>query len=252
MKTSPAIRLQKYIAATGICSRRAAEELIASGAVTVNGKTAEPGLKVIPGKDRVFVGKKPLEAPADEHLTLAMNKPRGYICSHADPHNEQTIFDLLPAAKRPARRLLYAGRLDKDSEGLVILTTDGDLVNRLTHPRSGITKRYNVLLSQPFPAGKIPALLRGVQIEGERLNADKVIPLDRSPAGKHLSLEVHLHHGRKREIRRLFEALGFRVKRLQRFQIGNLTVRGIPQGEARPLGPREIRLLLGPSADVPS
>ncbi len=238
------VRLQKLIADAGICSRRAAEALVAEGAVKVNGKTAEIGQKADPGKDRVLVSGKPLPPPPARSLTLAMNKPRGYLCSNSDPHHHKTVFQLLPP-EFDKIRLFCAGRLDKESEGLLILTTDGDLTHRLLHPSRQISKRYRVRLQHPFLRKDLPRLLKGVRDEGELLRADKVYLLgpEKTPETSD-QLEVHLHHGRKREIRRLFECVGCRVRRLKRIQIGGYVLKGLAPGKARVLGPADVKALL--------
>jgi 23S rRNA pseudouridine2605 synthase len=236
------VRIQKFIADAGLCSRRAAEALIAAGEVYVNGERAEPGRKVEPGVDKVTVRGKPVRSTAQPKITLAMHKPRGVVCSNSDPHADATIFDLLP--REWARlRLFCAGRLDKDSEGLVILTTDGDLANRLMHPSNDVVKRYHVTLEEPFPAGRIGQLLKGVTIEGEHLKVERAQLVNPNRDKLSTSLDVHLHHGKKREIRQLFLALGHPVKRLRRYQIGAFPLRGIPLRGVKQLSTKEISLL---------
>lgn len=236
------IRLQKFLSEQGVCSRRDAETRILEGRITINGKLAELGQKVMPGKDHVKVDGKLILIRDEAPLTLVMNKPRGVVCSNDDPHNPDTVFDLLDPKLR-SKRLYCAGRLDKDSEGLLILTNDGDLANKLTHPSHNVIKRYRVLLNRPFDQSKIPNMLNGIMDEGELLNAHKIIPAKYGDdAAKRL--EVHLVQGRKREIRRLFDRFGYQVKRLRRIQIGNYVMKGIPKGSARVLKEKEIRLLL--------
>lgn len=238
---SELIRVQKFLSQQGICSRREAETAIESGEVRINGKIAQPGDKVPADTDTVFFRNKRILPRREEAVTLMMNKPRGFICSHDDPHNERTVFELLPP-EYVRRRFLIAGRLDKDSEGLLILTTDGDLAQRLTHPRHQVTKRYQVRLNRPFANAHIRDLLNGREVEGEFLRADKVIPESRTGAlGDRI--EIHLGHGRKREIRRLLEANGYFVKRLKRFQIGSLRMNRLPLGKSRVLSPSEIELM---------
>ena len=166
------VRIQKLIAESGLCSRRAAELLIVAGDVYVNGEKATLGQKVEPGVDKVTVRGKPLRASAQPKLALVMHKPRGVVCSNSDPHADQTIFDLLPR-EWAKLRLFCAGRLDKDSEGLVILTSDGDLAHKLMHPSNLVVKRYYVSLEEPFPASRLKQLLRGVTLEGEHLKVEK-------------------------------------------------------------------------------
>ena len=236
------IRLQKFLAEAGICSRRAAEALIAQQEVWVNGKAASLGQKITPGVDKVTVSGKPIKAAAQELMTLAVHKPRGLICSNEDPHNPETIFSMLP---RELMRLRFfcAGRLDKDSEGLVILTTDGDLAHKLMHPSNIVVKRYLVVLKQPFPAARLPLLIKGIVIEGERLKVERAALVNAGVAGNATSLDVHMHHGKKREIRLLFTTLGYDVKRLRRYQIGAFQVKGFPMRAMKQLTPREIEQL---------
>jgi len=244
------IRLQKFLADSGVCSRRAAEALISEGEVFVNGRQAETGQKIVPGVDKVTVQGRSVRARPQPKMTLAVNKPRGLICSNDDPHNPETIFSLLPP-ELARLRFFCAGRLDKDSEGLVILTTDGDLANRLMHPRHVVVKRYHVRLEQPFPRSKLPRLISGVVIEGERLKVERAALIqpsgDASP-----QLDVWMHHGKKREIRQLFLSLGFPVKRLRRYQIGALQSRGIPLRAVKQLSTKEVDSLFKvPRAPLP-
>jgi len=223
------VRVQKYLADQGLCSRRAAEERIRQGEVSVNGRPAKLGDKVTPGQDRVALGGRPVRRRRIEQVVLAINKPRGYVCSNEDPHNAKTVFDLLPR-ELAGERLFCAGRLDKDSEGLVILSNDGELANRLMRPASGALKRYRVSLKQPFPKAKLPKLLRGVVIDGERLKVERAaLAGDRSKEASK-ELELAMVHGKKREIRRLLSLLGFDVRRLKRYQIGRYSIKGVPLG----------------------
>lgn len=237
-----AVRLQKYLADRGLCSRRQADRMIADAEVMVNGKTAVLGQKVIPGVDQVTIPGQHVPEQLLPRVTVALNKPRGFLSSNHDPHHDRTVFDLLPPSFQRLR-LFCAGRLDKESEGLLILTNDGELAHKITHPSSGIIKRYQVELHKPLKAEIIPRLLKGMEVEGEWLQASKVIPAERGPdAGRRV--EVHLQQGKKREIRRLFEAHGYFVERLKRFQIGNFTLRGLAPGAAKELNSKEIHLLL--------
>ncbi|MFA5258204.1 MAG: pseudouridine synthase [Opitutales bacterium] len=237
------IRIHKYIAEMGLCSRRAAEQLIRDGLVTVDGKTAIIGQKVDPQLQRVVVeGRtlKPTQKPAI--VTLLMNKPRGVLCTNDDPFEGRTVFDILPPMFAKTR-LFCAGRLDKDSEGMLILTSDGALAQKLMHPARRVIKRYRVLLTKPITPVHIKVLLNGIEVEGERLSAEKIIVIKRSMAPER-DLEIHLEHGRKREIRRMMEALGYYVERLARFQIGRLVLRGVGPGHVKQLSKAEIEMLL--------
>ncbi|HTB80583.1 MAG TPA: pseudouridine synthase [Opitutaceae bacterium] len=242
MREAGPIRLQKFLADAGVCSRRAAEALIVEGEVWVNGRRAELGQRVEPGTDKVTVGGKSVRSAPQPRLTLAVHKPRGLVCSNDDPHNADTIFDLLPR-ELAKLRFFCAGRLDKDSEGLVILTTDGDLANRLMHPSGVVVKRYYVRLETPFPAARTRQLLRGLVLEGERLQVERAALVNPRPDHTSTDLDVWMHHGKKREIRQLFLALGYSVKRLRRYQIGGLPLRGIPLRGVKQLSTKGIEQL---------
>lgn len=245
------VRLHKFLADSGVCSRRAAEVLIRAGEVWVNAQKAELGQKVIPGTDKVTVSGKSVRVTAQPKLTVAVHKPRGVVCSNSDPHNDLTVFDLLP--KEASKfRFFCAGRLDKESEGLVILTTDGDLANRLMHPSNLVVKRYQVALKQPFPKSKVPLLIKGIVLEGERLKVERANLIKPGPSGASTGLDVHMHHGKKREIRLLFTTLGYDVQRLRRYQIGTLLLRGIPLRGVKQLSTKEISRLFETGGTVSS
>ena len=239
---SDTVRLQKYLSECGICSRREAENWIKEGIIKVNGKIAELGLKVDPENDFIKVRNKPLKARRQKKIILVMNKPKGTLCSNDDPHHDNTVFTLLPNIYAK-HKLFCAGRLDKDSEGLLILTNDGEFSNKLTHPSSNITKRYHVSLNKAFNHDNIGAMLEGIVDDGERLIAKKVIPAKSGPAHDH-KLEIHLTQGRKREIRRMLESFGYRVKKLKRIQIGKFKLKNIAKGSVRELKESEIKMLL--------
>lgn len=239
----PAVRLQKFLADAGLCSRRAAEALIAQGEVWINGKVAVLGQKIDPETDKVVVeGCQVRPTALQPKITLAVHKPRGLICSNDDPHNPETVFTLLPR-QLAKYRFFTAGRLDKDSEGLVILTTDGDLAQRLTHPSNVVTKRYLVILETGFARSRIPRLLAGITVEGEHLKVEYANLINPNVGGLATSLDVHMHHGKKREIRQLFLALGHPVKRLKRYQIGAFPLKGIPIRAGKQLSPAQIESL---------
>jgi 23S rRNA pseudouridine2605 synthase len=242
MATAEPIRLQKFLADAGVCSRRAAEALIAQGEVNVNAAPASLGQKIRPGVDHVTVSGKPVRTTAQPRITVAVHKPRGLLCSNDDPHHAETVFSLLP--REFARfRFFCAGRLDLDSEGLVILTTDGDLAHRLMHPSNVVVKRYHVVLKRPFPASRLIQLVRGVVLEGEKLRVERAALINANVEQASTDLDVHMHHGKKREIRQLFTALGFDVKRLRRYQIGALQLKGIPLRAGKVLSTKDIESL---------
>lgn len=228
----------------GVCSRRAAEELIREGNVTVDGVPATIGQKVDPYEQRIVVNGQTLKASRrPPTVTLLMNKPRGVICTNDDPFKSKTVFDILPPVFANMR-LFCAGRLDKDSEGMLILTSDGELAQKLMHPSRRVIKRYRVLLTKPFSPEHIKVLLNGVDVDDERLSAEKIIPIKKTTAPGR-DLEIHLQHGRKREIRRMMEYLGYYVERLARFQIGGLRLRGIGPGHVKQLSKAELDQLFG-------
>ncbi len=240
--TENLLRIQKYLADMGVCSRRAAEAHIREGSITVNGKTAQIGEKIEPGVDVVVFEGQKVRHRKQSQVVFALNKPKGYICSNDDPHNDRTVFDLVPRDYQ-SLRLFCAGRLDKDSEGLVILTNDGDLANQLMHPSSVVVKRYHVSLKQPFPKKHVPKLIKGIQFEGERMKVETATLLGSQSKDASKEIDVSMHHGKKREIRNLFTVLGYDVKRLKRYQIGSFSIKGMPKGVGMILQKNEIRKL---------
>jgi 23S rRNA pseudouridine2605 synthase len=245
VKSEEGVRLQKFLADQGVGSRRAIEAMIEEGRITVDGAPAVIGQKVQPESHVVEVDGRTIRPRATRSVVIALNKPKGVLCSHSDPHHTgKTVFDLVPSVMR-GERLFFVGRLDKDSEGLVLLTSDGAFAQKVAHPSKGVVKRYRVELDKNFDTADIPKMLAGVNWEGERLQADKVIPNPHRVVNSQRQIEVHLTHGRKREIRRLLYAFGYEVKRLERFQIGRLTLRGLPKGRCKILNPGEIERLFG-------
>lgn len=242
MHTDSPVRIQKFLSEQGIASRREAEIWIHEGRITINGEIAVIGQKIDPSIDKIKINGRLLKHAKTLSITLAMNKPKGYVCTHADPFNQKTIYQLLPK-KLQTHKFICAGRLDKDSEGLVILTTDGDLAHEILHPSHSITKKYIITLSKPFDTKLIPKLLKGIRSQGEFLFAKKIIPADHGPE-KEYRLEVHLEQGRKREIRRMFEHLGYFVNYLKRFQIGDFVLKNISKGSTKILDSKDIELLL--------
>ena len=234
-------RIQKLIANAGICSRREAERIIENGNVRVNGKIAQLGDKATL-EDAIFVNNKPILRKEERSITLIMNKPKGVLCTNSDPHADRTVFELLPPDLQ-RQRLFCAGRLDKDSEGLLVITNNGDLAHRLTHPSNQVVKRYRVVLHRDFNKADTQKLLAGTEYEGDFLKAEKVIPAPQAGEGYQRRLEVHLHPGKKREVRRLFEANRYFVKKLVRHQIGSIVLKNIPRGGIKILGKKDIERL---------
>ena len=230
---SAAVRLNRYLAAAGLGSRRHCDELIAAGRVTLNGQvctnfSAEPG-----ERDYVKVDGK-LVRPDARLIYLVLHKPKGFVSTRSDPHARDTIFDLLPP-KLP--RLFHVGRLDAQSEGLIILTNDGDFAQRLTHPRHQVEKEYEVTLDRLWDPALTPKLLRGIFLDGERA---KILRLQqRGPA----AVRVVLRQGVNRQIRRMFYEIGYDVKKLLRARIGSLRLHDLPRGHWRMLTATEVARL---------
>ncbi len=240
---SKKVRLQKFLADLGYCSRREAEEWIQDGLVTVNGHIPVLGTKVDLEEDSVKVRGKLVKVKSKpKRVVLAVNKPRGVLCSNEDPYHEETIFTRLPKPYQ-GMRLFCAGRLDKESQGLLILTNDGALAQRITHPSHGLIKKYFVTLSKPYEEEDIQALLKGIRSEGETLKAAKVVRVTTGPKAD-CQLEVHLQQGRKREVRRMFEAMGYWVHRLKRIQIGGYKLRKMGTSFVKELIEEDVALLL--------
>jgi pseudouridine synthase len=232
------IRLQKFLADAGVASRRASEQFITAGRVTVNGKVAkELGTKVDPDKDHVTVDGRPLKAK--RKLYLAVHKPKGYICSRNDPEGRPSVNDLLP---REWDNLYSVGRLDFNSEGLIFYTNDGDFSLKLTHPRYGVRKKYRVTLTGEVTPEIAATLTKGVYHEGDMLRAEQVRIL--KAAQGHSLVELTLREGKNREVRRLFETQALAVDKLQRTQIGPIKLGELPKGKWRTLTAAEIKSLL--------
>ena len=240
MNAPEEISLTKYLSTSGVCSRRGAEELITAGRVSVNGVTAERGaMRISPG-DKVLFDGRPIAPPA-EKLYIMLNKPRGYVCTLEDRHAAKKAVDLIPQAKTV--RLVSAGRLDKDSEGLILFSNDGDFVARLTHPRYEVEKTYRVSLAGELTPEAIHILTTtGIRDRGETLRARSI-----RPAGPG-HYEFVLGEGKNREIRRMAEHFHLEVRRLARIAVGNVRLGSLPCGETRKLSPDEIKALFQPAA----
>lgn len=235
------VRLQKFLAEAGVASRRAGEEFILNGRVAVNGVViSELGTRVFPGRDRVTLDGRPINAQAK--LYVLLHKPRGFVCSRADEEGRPIVGELLP---EEWKHLYPVGRLDFNSEGLLLLTNDGDFSLRLTHPRHGVRKKYVATLSGVVGPEVMDQLTRGIFSEGERLRAQSAKLL--GTEGGKSRVELELTDGKNREVRRMFETLGLYVKKLVRTQIGNLRLGPLKPTEWRMLRPAEVRALLSPT-----
>ncbi len=234
-------KLQKFLADSGICSRRAGEELIKDGQVSVNGEPATLGMRINPERDVIKVGQKRIQSKFSKPLIFMVNKPKGFTCSNDDPHAERLVFELLEAKHRNTR-LFCAGRLDRDSEGLVILTNDGNLAHKLTHPSQQVRKKYQVEIHEPLEYEDMRSMLAGIEDEGEFLQLDEIRAKSGNPVGS-TKLEITMGHGKKREIRRCFQRFRYKVKKLRRVAIGGIRLGKLPLGTYRDLKDSEIDLL---------
>jgi len=223
------MRLNRFLAAAGIGSRRKCDELIATGRVTINGTVCTNFSAQPDERDHVKVDGKLVHL--ERTMTIALHKPAGFVSTRSDPNARDTIFDLLPP-KFP--RLFNIGRLDAQSEGLLLLTNDGDLAQQLTHPRFKIEKEYEVTLDRQWESVHAPKLLRGIFLEGQRAQMARIRSIGQT------RLRVVLRQGINQQIRRMFFAVGYEVKRLVRVRIGNLRLGDLPRGQWRILSKSEL------------
>jgi 23S rRNA pseudouridine2605 synthase len=239
-------RLQKILARAGLGSRRACDALIAEGRGLVNGQPAVPGTRADPAHDDIVVDGQRLRQ-AEPLRYVMLNKPRGVVSSLNAQGSRQTVRDLVPLEGR----LYPVGRLDADSEGLILLTNDGELTDHLTHPRYESEKEYRVLVKGIPDDERLAAWRRGVILEGKRTAPANVVREQRTPAGTWL--RVIMHEGRKHQIRDIGLLLGLPVRRLLRVRMGGLRLGSLAEGEWRELRPEEVQRLRGPgSASQPS
>lgn len=231
-------RLQKFLARAGIASRRECEALIAAGRVQVNGQVVRAaGTRVRPDRDRIQVDG--VTARAEQPVTILLHKPAGYITSRSDPQGRPVVTSLLPPAGLP--RLFPVGRLDWDTEGLLLLSNDGEMANALTHPRYGVRKVYHAKLKgHPTPEG-LALLTRGIVCDGDPLRA-LAVELFQSTR-QNAWIAITLEQGRYRQVRRMCQAIGHPVLKLIRVALGPLRLGSLPRGAWRPLTPAELRSL---------
>ncbi len=228
-------KIQKVIAESGLCSRRKAEELVRQGRVLVDGRVARVGERVFPEKQQISVDGKPLKL--QRKVYIMMNKPAGYVSSTRSQFGEKTVLDLLKGVKE---RVYPVGRLDKDTEGLLILTNDGELANRIMHPRFGIKKTYLVKTNQEVLPGDLEKMKKGAVLDGKLVVPDY---LEKLSTRKY---RITLHEGMKRVVKRFFLHFGYRVVYLYRESIGGLRLQGLPKGKWRYLSPEEINKIFMP------
>ena len=230
------IRLNKYIANSGVCSRREADNLILAGCVTVNGEViTELGTKVNINTDDIRFNGERLKG--ENKVYIVMNKPRGFVTTASDPHADRTVMDLLKACPT---RVFPVGRLDKNTTGVLMFTNDGEIAEKLTHPSYDKKKIYQVSLDNKLRQEDFEKILSGIELNDGRIAADE---LEYIEADDHRKLGIEIHSGKNRIVRRIFESLGYEVKALDRVYFAGLTKKGLKRGEWRYLTEGEINLL---------
>lgn len=247
VKAPAKVRLNKFIADAGICSRRKADELIQDGKVRVNGKTiTELGLQVHPTKDEIFVNNKPITS-APEKVYILFHKPAQVMTTMSDPQGRPTVADYVTHLPY---RVFPVGRLDWDTEGLLLLTNDGEFANRVMHPKHGIAKTYIVKLNGQPSDDHLKKLRYGVTIEGGKARALVAEKLKGRGSDQYDWIKIVIDEGRNRQVRRMIEKIGFDVKKLQRVAIGRLTMGDLERGKMRFLGPKDIIRIFMTEDDV--
>ncbi len=232
------MRINKFLAECGVCSRRKADQLIDDGAVKINGETASIGNDVNVDNDIVTVNGKIINK-VKKYDYYIMNKPKGCVCTVKDDKNRKTVMDYLPA---DIKRVFPVGRLDYDTEGLLILTNDGDLTFKLTHPKNEVPKTYLVKTEKPVDEQDLSKLRSGVVIDGVKTKKCNIRVVEKLKNGT--KLHITITEGRNRQVRKMFEAVGNNVDFLKRIKIGDLQLTGLNRGEVRRLSAEEINYLL--------
>ncbi len=240
MAKNEPVRLQKFISQCGVASRRKAEELIAQGKVKINGKTAVLGDKVTPA-DKVYINGKRVVAQNAGCRYIMLNKPRGFITTMSDEKGRKCVAELV---KGVGDRVYPIGRLDKDSEGLLIFTNDGEFANKVMHPRNSVYKFYRVTVRPSISEEQLIKLETGVEIDGKKTAPAIVHVLVQDKENSRVVLEMILHEGKNREIRKMCEAVGLEVARLKRTQIGGVKMGMLKQGDWRDLTEKEVKAIL--------
>jgi len=230
------IRLNRFISNSGLCSRRDADEHIKNGLITVNGKvTTELSTRVSLTDDVRFKNKKLM---AEKKVYILMNKPKDYVTTVEDPHADKTVLDLLGDDLK--ERVYPVGRLDRATTGVLLLTNDGDLTGKLTHPKYKRRKIYHVFLDRQVAKNDLFRFTEGIDLDGETIIADAVSYADENDRSQ---IGIELHSGQNRVVRRMFESLGYKVKKLDRVYFAGLTKKNLPRGKWRFLNDKEIGML---------
>ncbi len=234
-------RLQKFLAEAGVASRRKAEELIAAGKVKVNGKTVtELGTKIDPGKDEVTYLDKKISKKETKMIYIMLHKPEGYVTTAKEQFGRPAVMDLVKGVNE---RIFPVGRLDYDTSGLLLLTNDGDLTYKLTHPKHDVDKTYLAKLYGVPDEGALQKFRRGVFIDGKRTKPAKIQIIDRERDGRFCTAEIIIHEGRNRQVRKMCEAIKHPVAQLKRVATGELRLGDLPKGKFRHLTEKEIKYL---------
>lgn len=228
------IRLQKHLSACGVASRRKAEELIEAGKVRVNGRVAALGDKVDPKRDKITVRGKNV-VPVTEKVYIMLNKPRGYVTTMSDEFERKCVSDLV---KDVGVKVYPVGRLDRDSEGLLLMTNDGELSNSITHPSSHVNKTYRVTVGGAVEDEQLDRLCSGIVIDGKKTLPCDVFVIERKT--DRTVLNFIIHEGRNRQIRKMCDAVALKVLRLRRIEIAGVKLGGLKIGSWRPLNEREL------------
>lgn len=235
-KDTELIRLNKLIASSGICSRREADELIQAGLITVNGKiVTELGTKVRPDDDVRYNGER---LRREKPVYILLNKPKDYITTTDDPHAKKTVMDLIAGACK--ERVFPVGRLDRNTTGVLLLTNDGELAKKLTHPSYRHKKIYHVTLDKNLKPSDMQAIVEGIDIDGKTFAADEISYVE---PGDKKQVGITIHSGQNHIVRKIFEALNYKVIKLDRVYFCGLTKKGLPRGKWRFLTQQEINLL---------
>ena len=227
------IRLNKFIAQSGLCSRREADNLILKGQVSVNSKTIKKMGVIIKKTDKVKVDNKNISP--EKKIYILLNKPKDYITTNKDTHNRKIVIDLIKNVKE---RIFSIGRLDRKTTGLLLLTNDGELSKKLMHPSHKIKKIYSLQINKPITKNDLNKLKEGIEIDNEKIHINKINILNNR---KELGIEIHM--GKNRIIRKLFESLDYKIIKLDRVMFGPLTKRNLPRGKWKFLDQKELRLL---------